>query len=189
MLPCLMAAAPTSSLANNIYNVHVLNRSSLTPSHPPLLDELNHATTHTAPSSRCPLAAGRAGQRLSDGNWLLLYTTDNLVVNNNNPPDLLSVWRDCDCAVGWAVLDGADLSHVVAKSEAPLIAAEMPWEVEGHPDRAAAAAAVDGLRAEGKDVFTVYAAGGVGGGACGSIVESFRIRVEIEKPRSALRLR
>ena len=35
------------------------------------------------------------------------------------------------CALGWAVLDQRNLTNVLARAEAPLVHAELPWEVHG----------------------------------------------------------
>ena len=63
-----------------------------------------------------------AGQpaRLSDGAWLLLYNIDTGFPYHPNP-----LGR---CAVGWAVLDAADPSRIVARAQAPLLIPELPYE-------------------------------------------------------------
>ena len=65
-----------------------------------------------------------AGQpaRLSNGDILLLYNVDTGFPYHPNP-----LGR---CAVGWAVLDGADPSRVVARAQAPLLVPELPYEAD-----------------------------------------------------------
>lgn len=60
---------------------------------------------------------------LSTGDYLFLYNVDTGFPYHPNP-----LGR---CAVGWAVLDGADPSRVVARSEAPLLVPVLPWETCG----------------------------------------------------------
>ena len=63
-----------------------------------------------------------AGQpaRLSNGDWLLIYNIDTGFPYHPNP-----LGR---CAVGWAVLDGADPSRIVARADAPLLVPVLPYE-------------------------------------------------------------
>jgi len=63
-----------------------------------------------------------AGQpaRLSNGDWLLIYNIDTGFPYKPNP-----LGR---CAVGWAVLDGADPTRIVARADAPLLVPVLPYE-------------------------------------------------------------
>ena len=66
------------------------------------------------------VGAGPQPQRLSTGDWLYVYNVDTGFPYHPNP-----IGR---CAVGWAVLDGADPTRVVARSDEPLMTAVLPWE-------------------------------------------------------------
>eukprot|EP00747_Dinoflagellata_sp_TGD_P179398 gnl/TRDRNA2_/TRDRNA2_30165_c0_seq1.p1 gnl/TRDRNA2_/TRDRNA2_30165_c0~~gnl/TRDRNA2_/TRDRNA2_30165_c0_seq1.p1 ORF type:complete len:533 (+),score=71.10 gnl/TRDRNA2_/TRDRNA2_30165_c0_seq1:1-1599(+) len=111
------------------------------------------------------LSAGPAPVRLEDGNWLLLYNVDQLwPVDHPNP--LPAFGR---CALGWAILDQRNLTHVLARAEEPLVHAELPWERDGFTPLVVYS---DGIKPEGKNVFTVYAGGG------DRVVEAFRIQVQ-----------
>ena len=110
------------------------------------------------------LSSGPAPVRLSDGNFLLLYNVDNKWPVDDPKP---FPWFG-RCALGWAILDGKNLTHVVARADAPLVWAKLPWELSGFTDLVVY---TDGVRAEGNDEFTVFSGGG------DSVVEAFRIKV------------
>ena len=112
------------------------------------------------------LSTGPAPVRLSDGNWLLLYNVDQLWPVAD-PAPLPWFGR---CALGWAVLDAANLTHVLARSEEPLVHSELPWELNGFTPKVVYS---DGIKSEGNDTFVVYAGGG------DSVVEAFRIHVAV----------
>ena len=65
------------------------------------------------------------------------------------------------------------MMYVLARAEEPLVVAELPWELDGATPLVVYS---DGLKPEGGDVFTVYAGGG------DSVVEAFRIKVELRTP-------
>ena len=111
------------------------------------------------------LSSGPSPMALDDGNWLMLYNVDNLwpVVN---PKPLPSFGR---CALGWAILDKNNLTHVLARAEEPFVFAEMPWEKYGSTNMVVY---TDGMRSEGNNTFTVFA------GGADTVVEAFRIQVE-----------
>jgi predicted GH43/DUF377 family glycosyl hydrolase len=61
------------------------------------------------------------------------------------------------CTIGWAILDGADPSQVVARSPTALITATLPWEKFGQTPYVIFAT---GLKPLGNDTFLViYGAG------------------------------
>mgnify|MGYP005844438395 CR=1 FL=1 len=68
------------------------------------------------------IAAGPQPERLqSSGDYLLIYNIDTGFPYHPNP-----LGR---CAVGWAILDGNDPTHVVARAEEPLLTPTLPWEM------------------------------------------------------------
>jgi len=110
------------------------------------------------------LSSGPAPVRLADGNWLLLYDVDNLWPVDN-PKAFPYFGR---CALGWAILDGKNITNVLARAEEPLVYAELPWEVNGFTPLVVYTM---GIKPEGGDIFTVFAGGG------DRVVEAFRIKV------------
>ena len=66
------------------------------------------------------VAPGPQPARLVNGDWLFVYNIDTGFPYKPNP-----LGR---CAVGWAILDGADPSRVVARAEAPLLVPVLPYE-------------------------------------------------------------
>ena len=66
--------------------------------------------------------AGQPAQ-LSTGDYLFIYNVDTGFPYHPNP-----LGR---CAVGWAVLDGADPTVIIARSDAPLLVPTLPWETCG----------------------------------------------------------
>ena len=111
------------------------------------------------------LSTGPAPQKLSDGNWLLLYNVDMLWPVDH--PEALPWFGRC--ALGWAILDKDDFA-VLARSPEPFVYAELPWELDGFTPKVVYS---DGIKPEGDDVFTVYAGGG------DSVIEAFRIKVNV----------
>ena len=110
------------------------------------------------------LSSGPAPVRLRDGNWLLLYDVDNLwPVDNPKPFPYFG-----RCALGWAILDGKNITNVLARADKPLVYAQLPWEVHGFTPLVVYTM---GIKPLGDDTFTVYA------GAGDRVVEAFRIRV------------
>jgi hypothetical protein len=114
------------------------------------------------------LSAGPAPVRLQDGNWLLLYDVDNLWPVANPKP--LPAWGRC--ALGWAVLDGKNLTNVLARAPKPLVHAELPWETAGATPEVVYS---EGIQPLGDDQFIVYAGGG------DRVVEAFSIEVVVSK--------
>ena len=122
------------------------------------------------------LAAGPPPVRLSDGNYLYLYSIDNLwscqsascnVCNLNcSDPQILSTCPNCNdgrCALGWMILDGKDPLSVLQKADAPLLKAELEWETTGskaHPVQTPWVIFTDGLQQVGLNEFIVYYGGG-----------------------------
>ena len=95
------------------------------------------------------LAAGPSPVRLSDGQYLYLYSIDNLwschsascnrCGLNCSDPTVLATCPNCAdgrCALGWMILDGDDPLKVRARADKPLLAAELAFETigtDGHP--------------------------------------------------------
>ena len=76
------------------------------------------------------LSVGPSPQRLSDGNWLVLYDIDRLFPVRD-PKPLPQFGR---CALGWFILDQHNLTNVLARADVPLVAPELPWERKGYTD-------------------------------------------------------
>lgn len=115
-----------------------------------------------------------AGQpaRLSSGDYLFLYNIDTGWPYNPNP-----LGR---CAVGWAVLDGADPSRIIARAEAPLLVAELPYEANCASQEECQQPWVvfsTGLKPLGGDEFLVLYGGG------DSVVGASRIFVNVSAQR------
>ena len=106
----------------------------------------------------------RSPAQLGDGNWLLLYDIDNLWPVDK--PKLLPSWGRC--ALGWAILDGKNLTNVLARAAEPLVHAELPWEKTGATDEVVYS---EGIKPLGDDNFIAYAGGG------DRVVEAFSIQV------------
>lgn len=69
------------------------------------------------------VAAGAQPERLSSGDYLFVYNIDTGFPYKPSP-----LGR---CSVGWAILDGADPSRVIARAAAPLLTPVQPWETCG----------------------------------------------------------
>ena len=69
------------------------------------------------------VAAGPQPERLSTGDYLFIYNIDTGFPYRPNP-----LGR---CSVGWAILDGADPSRIIARAAAPLLTPVIPWETCG----------------------------------------------------------
>ena len=76
------------------------------------------------------------------------------------------------CSVGWAIPDAVDPTHMVARGNTPLLAAELPFEVVGKVPEVVFA---DGLRPMGNDEFVVTF--GAGDDAVGAV----RFKVHIHE--------
>ena len=66
------------------------------------------------------VAAGPQPERLSSGDYLYVYNIDTGFPYHPNP-----LGR---CAIGWAILDGADPTQIVARSTDALLRPTLPWE-------------------------------------------------------------
>ena len=66
------------------------------------------------------VAIGPQPERLSNGDYLLIYNIDTGYPYHPNP-----LGR---CAIGWAILDSNDPTTIVARANQPLIIATQPWE-------------------------------------------------------------
>ena len=102
------------------------------------------------------IAAGPQPERLSSGDWLLLYNIDTGFPYKTNP-----LGR---CAVGWAVLDGADPTRVVARAASVLLVPELPYETctasgQGATCQQPMVVFATGLRPLGGDEFLVVYGG------------------------------
>ena len=142
-----------------------------------------HATQRPLPFS-CPsarpaltraVAAGPQPERLSSGDWLLLYNIDTGFPYHPNP-----LGR---CAVGWAILDGADPSRIVARAENVLLIPELPYETcaasgQGETCQQPMVVFATGLRPIGGDEFLV-----IYGGA-DTVVGAARILVNVSAARN-----
>lgn len=66
------------------------------------------------------VAAGPQPERLSNGDYLYIYNIDTGFPYHPNP-----LGR---CAIGWAILDRDDPTLIVARSNGPILTADLPWE-------------------------------------------------------------
>lgn len=133
--------------------------------------------------------------RLSDGNYLYLYSIDNrqncqsascgTCGLNCSAPAVCPFCRDGRCALGWAVLSGNDPTTVIARANATLLRAELAFETVGTPGFATQTPWVIftcGLQALGGDEFVVwYGAGDTNIGAA-------RIKVDVPSESSTVKL-
>jgi len=140
------------------------------------------------------IAAGPQAERLSDGNYLYLYSTDNVLacqssscgkcgVNCSNPASSCDGGGRCvdgRCSLGWMILDGNDPLKVVARATETLIFAELPFETgqgQAPPYQTPWVVFTTGLQRVGIDDFVVwYGAGDTNVGAA-------RIKVIVPAPR------
>ena len=116
-----------------------------------------------------------AGQpaRLSNGDYLMLYNIDTGFPYHPNP-----LGR---CAVGWAVLDGADPARIVARAEAPLLVPVLPYEANCASEAECQQPWVvfsTGLKPLGGDEFLVLY------GGADSVVGASRVFVNVSGVRS-----
>jgi predicted GH43/DUF377 family glycosyl hydrolase len=107
----------------------------------------------------CGAIAGPQPEVLSSGDFLMIYNIDTRIGRNDTSP----LGR---CTIGWAILDGADPSRVVARSSTALIAPTLPWEktscAANKPDTCQTPYVIfaTGLKPLGNDTFLViYGAG------------------------------
>ncbi len=116
------------------------------------------------------VAAGPQPERLSSGDWLLLYNIDTGFPYRPNP-----LGR---CAVGWVILDGADPTRVIARASSALLVPELPYETCSAGGQGAACQQpmvvfATGMRPLGNDEFLVIY------GAADTVVGAARIAVNI----------
>jgi len=102
------------------------------------------------------LAVGPQPMRLSTGDYIMFYNTDN------------GVGSKVRCRVGWMVLDKDDPLKVIARSDDPLLVPSLPWEEQGNTPSVIFA---DGLMAAGNDEFVVFY------GAADTVVGAAKVRV------------
>ena len=75
------------------------------------------------------------------------------------------------CALGYVILDQNNITNVLARSEEPLVYAELPWELNGTTP---VVVYTDGIRPIGNDEFIIYSGGG------DTVIEGFSIKVNID---------
>ena len=71
----------------------------------------------------CGVIAGAQPERLSSGDYFLLYNIDTEASGRGNRTAPLG-----RCTIGWAILDGKDPRQVVARAESALVTPTMPWD-------------------------------------------------------------
>jgi len=113
------------------------------------------------------LSTGPSPVMLSDGNWLLLYNIDNLWPVNDPVQPFPYFGR---CALGYVILDANNITNVLARSDEPLVYAELPWELNGTTPQVVY---TDGIRPLGGDEFIVYSGGG------DTVIEALSIKINI----------
>jgi predicted GH43/DUF377 family glycosyl hydrolase len=111
------------------------------------------------------VASGPQPERLSTGDYLYIYNIDTRSYS-------LPLGR---CAVGWAILDGNNPRKIIARSDKPLLAAALPFEIKGQTPLVIFA---DGLVALGDDEFIITY------GAADTDVGAARIKVDTRAPAS-----
>lgn len=117
------------------------------------------------------VAAGPQPERLSSGDYLLIYNIDTGWPYHPNP-----LGR---CAIGWAILDQHDPAKIVARSQKPLITATEPWETcAPHRNKTTCHVPMvvfaNGLKPLGNNEFYVFY------GGADSVVGVTRITVDIK---------
>ena len=107
-------------------------------------------------------------ERLSNGNYLFLVSTDNgrrcpsatcercgeTSVNATCP-----YYQFGGCNIGWLILDAEDPTVIVARADLPFVWAELPSETTGPPGFPVQSPYVTfttGLEALGNDTFNIY---------------------------------
>ena len=71
----------------------------------------------------CGTIAGAQPERLSTGDYFLLYNIDTEAAGLGN--DTKPLGR---CTIGWAILNGTDPRQVVARSSSAIVTPTMPWD-------------------------------------------------------------
>ena len=122
------------------------------------------------------VAVGAQPERLSSGDYLYIYNIDTGFPYRPN-------WLG-RCAIGWAILDKNDPSTIIARSEAPLLTASLPWEACDNKTRGNATCQQPmvvfstGMKPLGGDEFLVLY------GAADSDVGVAKIKVNIKNTHS-----
>jgi predicted GH43/DUF377 family glycosyl hydrolase len=92
-----------------------------------------------------------------NGRWWMYYLGDGAFQTDQ---EILLIYNGADqylvYSTGWALFDKNDPSKVLARSEAPLFGAYLPWERTGHVPNVVF---VEGMIVEGKDLTFSYGAG------------------------------
>ena len=141
------------------------------------------------------IAAGPQAERLSDGNYLYLYSIDNVRSCQSAacghgcgadcaaPDSSKGCYGRCTdgrCALGWMILDKDDPLTVIARAEETLLFAELPFETTGTaatgPLQTPWVVFTDGLQKVAPDEFIVYYGGG------DTNVGAARIKVTVPAP-------
>ena len=126
----------------------------------------------------CGAIAGPQPERLSSGDFLFIYNIDTHV----NGAASLPLGR---CTISWAILDGINPRHVVARSTTALITPTLPWETTGCAGGGGGGGGnntcqtpyvifADGLKPLGNDTFMVIYGGG------DSVAGAVTIKVDID---------
>ena len=102
------------------------------------------------------VAPGPQPEQLSSGDYLLIYNTDTGFPYKPNP-----LGR---CSVGWAILDGADPTRVIARASSALLVPALPYETcaasgQGEACQQPMVVFATGLRPLGGDEFLVIYGG------------------------------
>lgn len=100
------------------------------------------------------VATGPQPERLSTGDYLMVYNIDTGFPYRGNP-----LGR---CAVGWAILDKDDPTKVVARSDGPILTATQPWEQcphKGYTCQETMVVFSTGMKPLGNDEFMVIYGG------------------------------
>jgi hypothetical protein len=110
---------------------------------------------------------------LSSGDFLFIYNIDTHIgIKDRNP-----LGR---CTIGWAILDGANPSIILARSSTALVTPTLPWETTecaGAEDTCQTPFVIfaDGLKPLGNDEFMVIYGGG------DSVGGAIKIKVDVKR--------
>eukprot|EP01064_Diplonema_japonicum_P000673 TRINITY_DN10442_c0_g1_i1.p1 TRINITY_DN10442_c0_g1~~TRINITY_DN10442_c0_g1_i1.p1 ORF type:complete len:340 (+),score=27.34 TRINITY_DN10442_c0_g1_i1:43-1062(+) len=108
------------------------------------------------------VAAGPSPVRLTTGDYLFLYPTDN-------GKELPITGR---CALGWVILDKTDPTTVLARSDSPLMVATTPYEKEGWTANVIFTTGINVLDEKNNEFMIYY-------GAADKVVAGARIKVHV----------
>eukprot|EP00040_Diaphanoeca_grandis_P007084 m.2893 g.2893 ORF g.2893 m.2893 type:complete len:397 (-) comp1825_c0_seq1:194-1384(-) len=121
----------------------------------------------------CGAIAGPQPEVLSSGDFLFIYNIDTHIgIKDRNP-----LGR---CTIGWAILDGANPSIILARSSTALVTPTLPWETTecaGAEDTCQTPFVIfaDGLKPLGNDEFMVIYGGG------DSVGGAIKIKVDVKR--------